>query len=383
MPCSPRRCRRMSAPRILILTASFGDGHNSAARGLAAALQQRVGNRYRIEIRDFIRETQPLAGRCLERLYYFSITHAPWTWRQFYRAASVVPPSADPGLVLKPLARALISDLRADPPAAIAATFPLYPHLLRPFHSPGSPPLFTVVTDSITIHPIWRCPGVRAYFAPDEISAEQLRREVGNQAEVFDTGFAVSPTFEELHPEPPGLKPQRVLVFPSASPRLVRRMLASLFAESPSECCFTLVLGRHTQRLTPEIAALRSHFPARQVEVLGWVSNIPELMTSHDLIIAKAGGATTHECGAAGRPVILTKVVPGQEEGNAELLQRRGSGLHEDNPEEIGPLLRQLITSREWLRLRDAAWKARRANGAREIVGLLMTCLTAPSPADT
>lgn len=367
----------MSAPRILILTASFGDGHNSAARGLAAALQERVENRYRVEIRDFIRETQPLAGRCLEQLYYFSITHAPWTWRQFYRAASAVPPSADPGQVLRPLARAVISDIKGDPPAAIATTFPLYPHLLRPFHSPGSPPLFTVVTDSITIHPIWRCPGVRAYFAPDEISAMQLRRDVGNQAEVFDTGFAVSPVFEELHPAPPGPKPQRVLVFPASSPRLVRRMLTSLFTDSPPECRFTLVLGRHA-KLAPEIAALRSHFPARHVEVLDWVSNIPELMTTHDLIIAKAGGATTHECGAAGRPVILTKVVPGQEEGNAELLQRRGSGLHEENPEELGPLLQQLSSSREWLRLREAAWKARRPDGARTAAKLLLASLSAP-----
>lgn len=365
----------MSAPRILIVTASFGDGHNSAARGLAAALQERAGSRYRIEIRDYIRETQPLTGRWLEQLYSFSITHAPWTWRQFYRASSAVPPSADPSLVLRPLTRAVIADLRRDPPAAIAATFPLYPQLLRPLCSPGFPPLFTLVTDSITIHPIWICPGVHTYFAPDEISAHYLRQKVGPSARVYDTGFAVSPVFEKLPVEPPHLSPRRVLVFPSASPRVVRRMLISLLSESPPECSFTFVLGRHTQRLAPQITTLLSHFPHRRAEILGWVDNVPELMTTHDLIIAKAGGATTHECAAAGRPVILTKVVPGQEEGNAELLQRRGSGLQEETPEELGPLLQQLVTTRDWFRLRDAAWHARRPGGAHAAARVLLATL--------
>ncbi len=53
-----------------------------------------------------------------------------------------------------------------------------------------------------------------------------------------------------------------------------------------------------------------------------------------------------------------------KEEGNVELVQRRGAGLFEDDPDALGPLLRKLATSGEWLKLRDAAWRHRRPLGA-------------------
>lgn len=365
----------MKGRRILILTASFGDGHNSAAQGLAEALRREGGGAVRVEVRDLIRERMPLAGKSLEWLYRFAITHAPWAWRQFYRAADRLPLESDPAHALQPLAAALAVEVRKEPPAAIVATFPLYPHLLRKVLGDAGPPVHTVVTDSITIHPVWRADVARTYFAADETSAAVLRRMVLPRAEVIDSGFPVDPLFAELPVEPAGVEPKKVLFFPAASAEVVRRALRSLLRNGPPDCAFTLALGRHAQRLGGVVEEIRREFPARVLTPLGWTSGVPELMTRHDLIIAKAGGATTHECSAAGRPVIITKVVPGQEEGNAELVQRRGSGVQEENPGELGPLLSRLAGGREWLALRDAAWRHRRAKGALAIARHVLASL--------
>ena len=63
---------------------------------------------------------------------------------------------------------------------------------------------------------------------------------------------------------------------------------------------------------------------------LGWTNQMPELMMSHHLVISKAGGATVQEAIAARCPMIVNQVIPGQEEGNAELIEetgrRRGRG---------------------------------------------------------
>ena len=48
---------------------------------------------------------------------------------------------------------------------------------------------------------------------------------------------------------------------------------------------------------------------------------MPELMMSHHLVISKAGGATVQEAIAARCPMIVNQVIPGQEEGNAELIR--------------------------------------------------------------
>jgi processive 1,2-diacylglycerol beta-glucosyltransferase len=101
---------------------------------------------------------------------------------------------------------------------------------------------------------------------------------------------------------------------------------------------------------------------------------------THDLIIAKAGGATTHETGAAGRPSILVKVVPGQEEGNVELVQRRGSGLLEEDPAALGSTIQQLVTSGAWGTMRDAAWKHRRPAGALIAARAILDDLESAAP---
>jgi processive 1,2-diacylglycerol beta-glucosyltransferase len=51
-------------------------------------------------------------------------------------------------------------------------------------------------------------------------------------------------------------------------------------------------------------------------------------MLSSHLVVSKAGGATTHECVAAGTPMIVTQVIPGQEAGNARLIVEHGAGTY-------------------------------------------------------
>jgi hypothetical protein len=61
----------------------------------------------------------------------------------------------------------------------------------------------------------------------------------------------------------------------------------------------------------------------------------PELLMSHHVVVSKAGGATTQEAIAARCPMIVNQVVPGQEEGNCELLLRHGAGALATTPEAV------------------------------------------------
>ncbi len=74
---------------------------------------------------------------------------------------------------------------------------------------------------------------------------------------------------------------------------------------------------------------------AHPVEILGWTNRMPELLMSHHLVITKAGGATVQEAIAARTPVIISQVVPGQEEGNARLIVENECGCIAPDPEAI------------------------------------------------
>jgi UDP-N-acetylglucosamine:LPS N-acetylglucosamine transferase len=71
-------------------------------------------------------------------------------------------------------------------------------------------------------------------------------------------------------------------------------------------------------------------YPGR-VDLLGWTDRMPQMLMSHNLVITKAGGATVQEALAACCPLIINQVVPGQEEGNWELVRRiEGPLMHLD-----------------------------------------------------
>ncbi|NBQ65409.1 MAG: galactosyldiacylglycerol synthase, partial [Verrucomicrobia bacterium] len=56
----------MNDSPVLILTAAFGDGHNAAARGLAAAIRQQGGNAV---VADPFAEARPGPNEFARRLY--------------------------------------------------------------------------------------------------------------------------------------------------------------------------------------------------------------------------------------------------------------------------------------------------------------------------
>ena len=92
----------------------------------------------------------------------------------------------------------------------------------------------------------------------------------------------------------------------------------------------------------------------RPVQVIGWTDEVPSLLSSHHLLISKAGGATTQEAIAAKCPMIISQIAPGQEEGNAQLLVDNHAGRLAVTPEAIVGAVRDAFADdarlyRQWV----------------------------------
>jgi len=92
------------------------------------------------------------------------------------------------------------------------------------------------------------------------------------------------------------------------------------------------------------------------------------------VVISKAGGATTQEAIAARCPMLVNQVVPGQEEGNYELLRRRGAGALVETPEAVVQTLRQAFANQGtvWRAWRDALAPLARPDASRDIAAHLL-----------
>src|SRR5438067_5048673 len=75
----------MVKKRILNLTARFGEGHNSAARGVRDALARVAPDRAQVELRDLFAEAYGPVNELVRRSYLALVNFAPGAWGTVYR----------------------------------------------------------------------------------------------------------------------------------------------------------------------------------------------------------------------------------------------------------------------------------------------------------
>lgn len=360
---------RTDNPKVLLLTAGYGDGHNSAAAGIAAALEGRADCR----VVDLFSAAMPRVFKYSRKGYLWVTGKAPSIWRQIYDWTDSLDMSSEPLAGMSPVTRLLEKTVGEWNPDVIVSTYMVYPHMVdRLFRKTGVKiPSLTVVTDSIAINKTWLCSQTDAWAVTDSATRQVIIDRGTDETRVFTTGFPVNPQLEDLSPEAETSwqsgKPFRILYFPQGGAQQARNMLEALLAAHP-DTFVTCVLGRHVRRYYRQLARLKTLHGAR-LAFKGWTRKVPRLMASHHLVVGKAGGSTTHECIAMSRPMLVNFITPGQEEGNMELLEQIGGGRFTETPEELASVVRLILNNdgRIWKDMQTSLAAFRPRNGARRI----------------
>lgn len=109
------------------------------------------------------------------------------------------------------------------------------------------------------------------------------------------------------------------------------------------------------------------------VTILSYVEDMAELMYAADLAICKAGGLTVTECLCARTPMILVGRAYGQEKSNVQMLTNTGSAMHVSTPHELLGILRVIVDHPESMQaMLINARHLRRPDAARNIVKVSM-----------
>jgi processive 1,2-diacylglycerol beta-glucosyltransferase len=213
-------------------------------------------------------------------------------------------------------------------PDVVVSVYPAYPHLLEEIigSAPAKFRRVICITDSLTINAIWFRVATDLFFLPNEQSAEVLRAAGVPDARLRVTGFPVSPVFAQLGElrQPPSRAYGRRILYMLNAGRVIVPEIISRLAQIPNSR-LTITVGRD-KGLRKKVETL-NETAARKFEIVGWSDQLPRLMLESHLLISKAGGATVQETIAARCPMIINQIVPGQEEGNARLLETTGCGI--------------------------------------------------------
>jgi processive 1,2-diacylglycerol beta-glucosyltransferase len=233
-----------------------------------------------------------------------------------------------------------------------------------------------VVTDSQSICTAWHTVRTDAFLVADETSARVLVDRGIPQSKVFSPGFPVSLAFENLDSiracQPARDQPWKILYMVNSGEECARVVCRCLL-QIPG-AAVTVAVGKN-EALGHK---LKKDAGDRPLEIVGWAQNMPELMASHHVLVGKAGGATVHECLAAGTPIVLTRIVPGQEEGNARLVIDAGAGFYAPSVDTIKETISRLFEAggSGWAQASASARKLGHPFAARDSARLILSNLT-------
>jgi processive 1,2-diacylglycerol beta-glucosyltransferase len=323
--------------KILIFTAGFGEGHNTAARNIRDALELVAAEEVSVQVVDLFDRCYGKLNEFLRKAYIAAINRTPRVWGKIYSVIDGTQFVESNMVMLAKMKRSMTDLLSQIEPDAIVSTYPLYNYVIDEVYPEGEPRPFsqlTVVTDSITVNSVWYRSASDYFIVANEDTAAVLRAGGVTDDRIRIFGFPVTHRFAEMTDhryDSSDTGPRRVLYMINSgkkeAPALVRRL------SRRSDVRLTVTVGRDVS-LRREIEA-EAKSPTHPVDILGWTTKMPELLTSHHVIITKAGGATVQEAIAARTPVIISQVVPGQEEGNARLIVENDCGRLAPDPDSI------------------------------------------------
>jgi processive 1,2-diacylglycerol beta-glucosyltransferase len=326
--------------KVLILTASFGEGHNTAARSIRDALEL-TSEEVAVEVLDLFASTYGVINTILRKTHLQVVQRTPKLWAEIYKWLDNSPSLGRNLGSMTRLQNALVDIIQEYQPDCVVSTYPVYAHVIRAAyqdHAERPFRLLTVITDSISVNSAWYRAGSDYFCVANEPTAEVLRKAGVEKSSVKVLGFPVSPAFAQAGPEleePQGIKDARLLYIINSGKRKAEKLIDSLL-ELPFRK-LTITVGKDPGLKAKVIEQTKED--SDRVEVLGWTNQMPILMRSHNLVISKAGGATVQETIAARCPLIVNQIIPGQEAGNAELLERMKIGAVADDSKSVKALV--------------------------------------------
>jgi processive 1,2-diacylglycerol beta-glucosyltransferase len=371
--------------KILILTAGFGNGHNAAAFSLRDAFLDSAHDT-QVEVLDLIQLCYGTRMELVKRVFLAIVNHTPRLWGCAYRAIDQTSIVARMLRRLHKLRQELFRILVTTEPDAVVSTYPAYNYIIDQIYESYRERRFqkiTVVTDSISVNSIWHGSPSDYYFVPNEPSAAVLQEAGVPPAKIFACGFPVSPWFYELartQPTPaivPG-QPKRILCMTHQGRSLSGCVIDRLLEIPDVE--LTIVCGSQAG-LERDIARRTAH-AGKRAHVIGWTNRIPELLATHHLVISKAGGALVQEALAARCPIIINRIIPGHEVGNAALVSAFGVGAVAQNDPDVITLVRNAFDdgAKLWHSWKSAVTLHSQPDAALRIARIILGRMDGPDP---
>ncbi len=335
--------------KILILSCFTGEGHNSAAKAIAARLETEG---HEAVIADPVAFSSDKAQHFISSFYNNMIRKRPSAFGLLYKAGAIYTSTKLPSPIYyanSSYSEALGRYITKNNFDAVVCTHLYGMEAMTAIrkHNPDSVPCFGVLTDYTCI-PFMKDTKLDMYFAPCDSTANELSECGIPKERIVTTGIPVNPAF--LH-RTPKTEARRMLNLPEDE-HIILIMTGGIGCENMLELCkevhslkdddtSILVLVGHNNSLADSIA---ENFDSdSKITAVPFTDKVALYMNSADVLLSKSGGLSSTEAAVANIPYIIVNAIPGCESKNAAYFEAEGMAINTHSSKEAAKSAISLI----------------------------------------
>ena len=343
--------------KVLILSASVGAGHLSAASAIEKEFK-RQNAAEEIKNIDVLEYTNPLFRRLYGKAYLDMVNTMPEVLGWMYDSLDKPWENERRRLALDRLnTQPFIKMLKREKPDIAVCTHFLPAEIISWLRAKEKirTKQAIVVTD-FDAHAMWLCHNFEHYFvALDETKVHLEKLGIPND-KITVAGIPIDPVFAEKKDktemrEKHDLDKGKLTILVSAGGFGVGNVENLLFAlsELKTPAQIIAVCGRNEELKIKlqKLAVEKLNSKTVGFKPIGYTKQMDEFMSASDLIVGKPGGLTTSEALAKGLIFVIVNPIPGQEERNSDHLLEKGCAIKCNNLPVLAYKIDKLIADKE------------------------------------
>ncbi|MDR2991589.1 MAG: hypothetical protein LBU72_06645 [Burkholderiaceae bacterium] len=345
-------------PRILIVTAPVGNGHNVAAHAIRLSLEKEYNAD--VKIHDIFIPASPFRAWWHSKFYFWMARYFIERLNKFHRDlknGSITKEKSLPILIGGKVKPALANEIDKFMPDAVISTHIAGAIAVSDFKQEKKffIPTFFITTDYDIVPYIEYCRLVDYFVTPSKDFDQEFLRYSIEQKRILPYGIPTDPKFSVQLDKTEtrrrfGLKEDLFTVLITngyVGLGDTVKLIKELFSLLPNDIQIISVCGKNA-KLKRKIDVLIQQGQANLLNY-GFIDNIDEIMSASDLLIGKLGGLTTTEALNKNLCILAVTNLPMQEYDNMLYLSSYGVCGYIKNPAEAGAMVTKYVKNPEIL----------------------------------
>lgn len=398
--------------KVIILSASTGGGHMSAANALKDYLNS---NKQQAEVIDAIEYISPLLNKTITELYEYMATRNPLLWKMMYKSSNRKSINNIIGKTNSLISNKLIPLLDSYKPDIVVTTHPFTTEMISKLkkHKKTNIPLVCIMTDYAP-HRTWINNYVDAYVVANENMISSMNQMDVSTEKIYPFGIPVDDAFfntknredlkkelgikqniptilimagscgltniEKIYNELQSIKEDfQIIIITGKNKKLYDNMQNILDGKKSS--IKNKIFAKISEK-TPQLKRMKfikryqdrikNQKYTKNTRLIYFTNEVEKYMNVSDLILTKPGGLTVSEALACNLPMALYDAIPGQEEENADFLVSNNMAVKLSSYSDVADTVRKIIFNPQKLRdMKNNCINFDKSNSLKNIFELL------------